>query len=468
MKKTIFIFLLMLSATGYAIAANTSVINGVWQREKPKSIQLYNIAGGALHQVASSPVGENGAFSFTFEPLQEGYYVIGLSPSTVANRYVFYFKPGDCLNVCISKNSYELTGENTPENKEMARWHDFILPLEDKAVYYRENNSTYEDFFPLFEEKLKETGSYPPANTPNADFNHSFGDFMKNDLLCMALVFIQTPRSKHPEDNDFIGYYKNIDLPALTKNLSLLNYPVGMNLLMWGYMTGVKLNNSLINEQKKERYENPASYLLGGDDSGLISNDTIKGELAVILAGSNRSSASFAEYAGKYEGYVITAGQKEQWENIKASLNKNTERKDAIDFRFANASGKEIALSDLKGKVVYIDVWATWCGPCRREFPFLKKLEAEYKDNKDMVFMGVSVDVSRDKKKWMDFLQKEQLPGIQIFAGDAAGEALQKPYGISGIPRFILVGKDGKLIFADAPRPSSDEIRAVINNALKE
>ena len=98
----------------------------------------------------------------------------------------------------------------------------------------------------------------------------------------------------------------------------------------------------------------------------------------------------------------------------------------------------------------------------------LKALEAEYKDNKDIVFMGISVDASKNIQKWKDFVIKEQLPGVQLFGGDMAGPTLSKPYKITGIPRFMLVGKDGSLIYMDAPRPSSSEIRAVLNDALKK
>ena len=98
----------------------------------------------------------------------------------------------------------------------------------------------------------------------------------------------------------------------------------------------------------------------------------------------------------------------------------------------------------------------------------MKELEAEYHGNDNMVFMGISVDTTEDKQKWLTFLEKEQLPGLQVFAGDAANNALMRPYKITSIPRFILVGKDGNLIFADAPRPSSDEIRTVLNSALSK
>ena len=120
------------------------------------------------------------------------------------------------------------------------------------------------------------------------------------------------------------------------------------------------------------------------------------------------------------------------------------------------------------GKVIFIDIWATWCGPCKKEMPAMKALEAEYKDNKDIVFMGISVDASKNIQKWKDFVIKEQLPGVQLFAGDMAGPALSKPYKITGIPRFMLVGKDGSLLYMDAPRPSSSEIRAVLNDAVKK
>lgn len=66
----------------------------------------------------------------------------------------------------------------------------------------------------------------------------------------------------------------------------------------------------------------------------------------------------------------------------------------------------------------------------------MKALEAEYKDNKDIVFMGISVDASKNIQKWKDFVIKEQLPGVQLFAGDMAGPALSKPYKITNYSSF--------------------------------
>jgi thiol-disulfide isomerase/thioredoxin len=280
-------------------------------------------------------------------------------------------------------------------------------------------------------------------------------------------MFIQTPRSEQPQASDFIDYYKKIDLKELTKNTDLLNYPEGLDLLLRTFYTTLMANENLSDEQKSEIAADIVGALLG-NNKNLITNDTIKGEIVLKMARGKKSSASLAEYGNEYVKYLVTGSQKKRWQEIEAQLNKVVERKNAIDFKFKDKTDKEIALSDFKGKVVYVDIWATWCGPCKREFPAMKKLESEYQNNDNIVFIGVNTDRTKDKQKWLDFIEAEQLPGVQLFAGDEANDAIMKPYQISGIPRFILVGKDGKMIFTDAPRPSSNEIRAILNSALKE
>ena len=461
-KKIIFAFsLLLFLSAGYVHAQSASVINGVWDRTPNDIVKLFGIAeNGELHEIASSKIGEDGAFAFSFVPPKEGYYVIGHTPSNMTNRYTFYFKPGDNLNLHVLKESYELTGKNTPENEEMARWHDFIFPLEDKAIYFASKPSTYKDFFPLLEDKLKEVEKYPAASTPNAVFNNSFEHFKKFDLLSNAVTFIMTPRAEQPKENDFIDYYRQINFQDLTKNTESLNYPGGLGVLMRSYI--------IVNRLAREGNANQDEFFQNESDFAPFVNDTIKGEVVIMMAKTKRTQASFTEYCDKFAKFIKTDSQRERLKNIETQISKNIEKGKATDFKFADKNGKEIALSDFKGKVVYVDVWATWCGPCKKELPYLKKLEAEYQDNKNIVFIGVSVDRSKDKQKWLDFLTAEQLPGIQIFAGDDANDTLMKPYKISGIPRFILVAKNGKLIFADAPRPSSGEIRSAINSALKD
>jgi thiol-disulfide isomerase/thioredoxin len=126
----------------------------------------------------------------------------------------------------------------------------------------------------------------------------------------------------------------------------------------------------------------------------------------------------------------------------------------APDFAGITPEGDTVKLSQLKGKKIYVDVWATWCGPCRQEFPYSIKLKEKLKNRDDIVFLYVSVDES--KTAWENFLQTKEAPqGLHIWQ---AKPTILNDYLISGIPRYILIDENGKIKMADAPRPSSDNL----------
>jgi thiol-disulfide isomerase/thioredoxin len=208
---------------------------------------------------------------------------------------------------------------------------------------------------------------------------------------------------------------------------------------------------------------NPVDSLLKNPEI----NDTIKGELALEYAKTKHTYADVIDFLEKYGNYLVT---KEQQLGIVKMLGKLSEIREgevAADFRFPDINNKEIALSDFRGKIVYIDAWATWCGPCKAQIPYLKSLEKEYHGNDDIVFLGVSIDARKNFDKWKNFVIKEELKGIQLFAGDKAQKEFRTPYKILGIPRFILVGKDGEIISSDAPQPSSSKIRPLLESLLE-
>ena len=119
---------------------------------------------------------------------------------------------------------------------------------------------------------------------------------------------------------------------------------------------------------------------------------------------------------------------------------------------YFDIEGNAVNLGDLKGKYLYVDVWATWCGPCRQEIPHLKKLEAQF-HGKNIHFVSISLDARR--KDWVAMVEKEQLGGIQLIGGPEAQIALD--YKITGIPRFLLFDPEGKLIDNNMTRPSDPE-----------
>lgn len=135
------------------------------------------------------------------------------------------------------------------------------------------------------------------------------------------------------------------------------------------------------------------------------------------------------------------------------------------DFSYVNIDNKKVALKDLRGKYVYIDVWATWCGPCKAEIPFLQKVEKDY-HGKNIEFVSLSVDKQADKSKWEKYVKENKLGGIQVIADkDFESEFIRK-YNIAAIPRFILIDPKGKIVSGNALRPSDPALRDLLNTLL--
>lgn len=438
---------------------NPTIIFGKWGRGRlPGYVSLYRIAGDTLKTVATSELSADSTFYFAHKPQREGFYFIGDSRRTL-NRYAFYLKPDDAaLNFTVTQKSYALTGHNSPENRELERWHDFVLPLERKSVYFAGEASTYVDFFPLLEEKIAQLADFQKNATGNTTFEAAFEEYRRFNLLDMAITYLYAPRTAHPEGEDFPDYYRSIDLAELTKTTAVLRYvPSGVELIEKVIFTGLQVRG--------EKAPNPVSAILAA--VGQIACDTLRGEVVAHLASSQKTCAGLADFEEKYGSYLATEAQKDRVRGMKSALNVVKDREPAVDFRFPDETGKQVALSDFRGKLVYIDVWATWCGPCKKELPHLKKLEEELRGSADVVFLSVATDPAKDEEKWRRYINANEMKGVQLFAGSRAKKELLDPYKIAGIPRFILVGRDGKLISADAPRPSSTEIRPLINAYLK-
>lgn len=136
----------------------------------------------------------------------------------------------------------------------------------------------------------------------------------------------------------------------------------------------------------------------------------------------------------------------------------------APDFEVHDTDGNVVRLSDLKGKMVYMDVWATWCGPCVAEIPHMEKLYERYKDNDKIVLVSVSLDDNH--QAWRKKLAEDNPGWPQYIADGGLKSALCGEYMIIGIPRFMMFDEDGRIISINAMRPSSDELVPFIEQQL--
>ncbi|MVM37211.1 redoxin family protein [Spirosoma sp. HMF3257] len=145
-----------------------------------------------------------------------------------------------------------------------------------------------------------------------------------------------------------------------------------------------------------------------------------------------------------------------------------SDKKKTVDpkaFSFANQNGEPVTLDEFKGKVVYLDVWASWCGPCRAEFPFSKQLQERLtkKQKEQVVFLYLSIDDTEEV--WKKALNTLQLQGEQGLSKGGWKSRTVQYFGIQSIPRYILINKNGQVTDADAKRPSMTD--AILQDIVK-
>lgn len=133
----------------------------------------------------------------------------------------------------------------------------------------------------------------------------------------------------------------------------------------------------------------------------------------------------------------------------------------APEISLPSTDGKEIALSSLKGKLVLIDFWASWCGPCRKEMPNVIKIYSKFK-NKGFEIYGVSLD--QDKEKWMEAITKDGINWPQVSDLKYWDNVAARIYNVQGIPYTVLIDKDGKII---AKNLRGQELEKKIAEVLK-
>lgn len=134
-------------------------------------------------------------------------------------------------------------------------------------------------------------------------------------------------------------------------------------------------------------------------------------------------------------------------------------------FTLKDINGKDVTLKDFSGKVIYMDFWASWCAPCRYEMKNgSPKLHERFKDNKDVVFLYISVD---DKAAaWKKAIADDKIEGIHLLSAGGMNSVVAKAFNIMGVPRYVIIGRDGKIFDSDASRPSEDKTPARIEEAL--
>lgn len=422
-----------------------TLIKDLGQRGLAPDLRLYKGDNGVLKEVATSSLNAEHEFEFVVKE-DFGLYYIG----DIVEFYMVYVSPGDVVTLDINEARVTYRGNIGEENGVIKQWYDIMKELYTNIFPRTSMSILYADFAPKVDKVAPVVHDFiQKIHTKNKDFD-SYMKFMLPHMFDFnVLLFLSKPHPDDPKKGDFSPYFVSM-MDKTFDSMDLLRLP-----FLWNYI-GI---TSFVK----------GAYYLGliGEYTDLslsmITDRQLKAEAALTIPCT--SLEAYPEYEKKYKDLMVTEDQKTRFAAIRKNLQGLQKGDVAIDFAYPDKNGTVRHLSDFNGYVVLVDVWATWCGPCKAEIPFLKKLEDELKGEK-VVFLSVSIDQEKDYEVWKNMIQEEHIGGIHLFA--KGGEDLAKFYGVKSIPRFMVFDKDGKVVDINAPRPSDSALKEMILDELKK
>jgi len=416
------------------------------------------VRGSDFEQTIAIPSGEM-RVTDTLNIKYNGYYDLYLN----RERTTMYLEKGSDVFVNINADEFD---ESITYTKELAAENNYLA----KKFLIDEKNMDYQTLYRADENaflsgtnlQLKAYDSLMNAtNIENKDFIAA----EKNEIKyanATALTNYQEYHRFYGDDKAFNvskTFYNSINDLKYNDTTAFRNSVAYQQLLNAHFS---RLAAERADEQ--EGYNQALGYLTEVDNG--LPNGYAKNKLmANYLEFGLRPDESLEE------SYAIYKGSDPDREDLEKITKRYNQLKDLTKgnlsptFEYENYKGGTTSLADLKGKYVYMDIWATWCGPCIAEIPSLKLVEEEFAA-KNIEFVSISIDTPDDYEKWKQFIQQKDLRGTQLMADNNWESKFVKDYGIIGIPRFILVDPEGKIVTADAPRPSDEKLRKMLEELI--
>ena len=213
---------------------------------------------------------------------------------------------------------------------------------------------------------------------------------------------------------------------------------------------------------QEEIFKNPDDLYGLPKEAFTIALDSVKTTFDDLLSSQENLDVDFVqkdiENSKGLFGYLA-----KRYDDV-AKLNKLVGQASPVFTNYENHDGTTTSLGDLKGKYIYVDVWATWCRPCLAEIPALKELEKELGDK--MHFVSISIDKEDKHEIWKQMVTDKELKGVQLYADNNWESQFVRDFGINGIPRFLLIDPQGNVVKPDASRPSNPKTKELLSTLL--
>jgi thiol-disulfide isomerase/thioredoxin len=400
---------------------------------------------------------KNGMFHYVpEEKISKEIYIVRAG----AEQAQLFFGSGDSVYMDWAEQPFryskcEIGGSRIAENSYLSQnRNDLSLNFLSNAARRYAPAEFYREVLDKWTDREKELNDFKTVDhiKPAPDFIELQKKLIAVDYL--NLVHIEYPKTMAVYfPNDTIKEFRAMnDLESLVRfdDTTLIDFPAYREYVMTmiqrkAFKTGEPLLSVLANEVSSSKVRNSLAF------------EAIVNDLSVLHDSSRRANR-LAE--------SLTFLDDERLRNKLIDVNERLNRlqvgKKAPGFSVENLNGKQLTLNDLTNRYLVIDLWATWCGPCRMESPYFEKIAEEYTDE-STAFVSISID--EDKNAWKTEALQKSKHVLQLWASNPRADFING-YSIAFIPRFMLIDPKGNIVSVDLPRPSDPRFEKTLQNAI--
>lgn len=414
---------------------------------------------------------EEGSFSITFqlnEP-QPAQFSDGNESSKI------FISPGDQINISLDTEEFDETisyaGKGAAENNFMAANY---LKFEDPPLQYWKlmdslNVNQYEK---LCSNKKKRQFELLSDYAAQHKLSESFTKYMNTeyDFYYATNIYLYIARKRNPKQHpDTVNIPKNF----YSQVGNMITYPdpfiksqqyKGFFDIVPGYFAAINpVSPKNRNEADSLMMIDITSLLKGNNREDVLSRQFYIRLVSYNIKFFEKYQAVFEEYVTQpsYRNYVLTKYEKTKKE-LAREIPENAFLKDLNDEAYSDLNFQDI-IDQYKGKVLYLDFWASWCGPCRREMPYSLELQ-EYFKGKDVAFVYISSDSGFEE--WERMIRILQITGDHYRVTRTVKKEYNDVFNVRFIPRYVIYDKAGAVVDSAATRPSDAKIRGELEKLL--
>lgn len=461
MKKLLLILLLVLAGEISAQQAATIVVKttpdneiAYWPTGKE---HLFCIALGTKAQ--AGPLGE---FVHQFRTDRPGMVQVWTQGS---DSFTLYLTPGSKDTITVTKDTLIISGTNSAYNRCLKTVNDY-QKYSDKLVYMQPHElrgiTSLEQYHRLADARMRQALDAVNASGLNEEFlaeQRAHIDYIRRSIF-IHIARQLSRKEKLPEDwqreltevinssvnGDYLRSYRGIGF--FVNDLVMMQFTNLEN----GDLKEIKEYASFLFDRYRKFFTGDNLQYM---QAQLIYEDEFQGSKTPSIPQLYETYR--AEFPNSPFLNVLEPGVKE---NLRFQNSRITDKDYHILTCDSTITSLEDAVKPFKGKVVYIDVWATWCGPCLKEFQYLPTLK-EKAHNMDVVYLYISIDRPEERKKWEKTIAYHQLKGYHLLVNEKLGKSLYTELGnerqILSIPCFVIIDKTGKIVIRHAAAPSELE-----------